>query len=209
MRARMVDTTLVAHQLNWSAPCRARSARSAPIARRARRVAARGGTGRGGDPERERIARTHSFHFSLWPLGRRAGEGALTLFHRDRRRNGGAVGRIGVVRGRRNFLCLRALRATLRVDNRVPRAYDAGNNPSEPAMTAQTPANRNEPAPTPADLQAAWALHVGGLAPRDQIRALTGGFAPRPRPSRLARATPERSPPSPPSHRLHSARACA
>ena len=76
-------------------------------------------------------------------------------------------------------------------------------------MTAQTPANRNEPAATPADLQAAYALRHGGLILRDQIRTLTGGFAPRPRPSRPARATPERSPPSPPSHRLHSARACA
>ena len=74
---------------------------------------------------------------------------------------------------------------------------------------APTPANLNRPGPTPADLQAAWALHVGGLAPRDQIRALTGGFAPRPRPSRPARATPERPAPAGAPHRLHSARACA
>ena len=44
---------------------------------------------------------------------------------------------------------------------------------------------------------------------RDQIRALTGAFAPRPRPSRPARATPARSAPAGAPHRLPSARACA
>ena len=74
------------------------------------------------------------------------------------------------------------------------------------------PANLNRPAlpsPTPADLQAAYALRHAGVAPRDQIRLLTGAFAPRPRPSRPARATPMRSAPTGAPHRLPSARARA
>ena len=74
-------------------------------------------------------------------------------------------------------------------------------------MTAQTPANRNEPPALRADptaLQAAYALRHAGLAPCDQIRLLTGAAFVRPaRPSRAARPTREGSTTSPRAQPLH------
>ena len=207
MRARVVDTTLVARQPS-RACCPALFDARLPHRRALapRRVAARGG-----DWPRRRSRKGVDRPPEQFPkntLAIRAQSGAL---------RGVQLG----IRAARTTFCVRRgvgqLSPRPSVDNRARSVYTTRNNPSEPTepvmipapAPAPTPANRNEPAATPADLQAAWALRVGGLALRDQIRALTNGFVARPRPSRPARATPERSPPSPPRHRLPSARACA
>jgi len=65
------------------------------------------------------------------------------------------------------------------------------------------PANLNRPAAarhaTPADLQALYALHVGGASLREQVLALT-----RPRAARATAAPPRAASPALPLHRARA-----